>query len=144
MSNSDILYLFTILEAIQKAKIYIKDIVNSDDFYQKNDQMIFNATITLLIAIGEESKKLSELKKAMFTEINWDAIVGLRNIAAHNYRGIDPDLIWDSVVNNLPTLETACLNILYEYAHENLENRTDILDFIENPYYKQLKDIIKL
>jgi hypothetical protein len=43
--------------AIEKIIIYSNEFVSADDFLNSNNQMNFNGTITLLIAIAEETKK---------------------------------------------------------------------------------------
>jgi len=144
MSTKDLLPLFTILEAIQKVKIYIQDIPDEDAFYHRKDQLFFNATVGLLIAIGEEAKKLSSEAKNKHVDIDWGAIIGMRNIAAHDYRGIDPSIVWDSAKDYLPSLEITCLNILKEYADNDKLTREYIKEFLENPYYRHLKGVVCL
>jgi len=47
MFNKNILYTLTILEAIEKIKIYIKRFDNADNFFLANDQLNFNATVRI-------------------------------------------------------------------------------------------------
>ena len=41
-------YILTILEAIEKIFIYVRDVDNADAFYTYNEQMNFNASQVLL------------------------------------------------------------------------------------------------
>ncbi|MDY0121366.1 MAG: hypothetical protein RBR54_05420 [Sulfurimonas sp.] len=59
-SDKNLIYFFTILEAIEKINFYSNDCKDDEEFYHCNHQMNFNATVNLLIAIGEENKKISE------------------------------------------------------------------------------------
>lgn len=45
-------------------------------------------------------------------EIPWVQIAGARNILAHQYLGVDNELIWNIVARELPLLEKA----IFEYA----------------------------
>jgi hypothetical protein len=50
--EKNLVYVLTILEAIEKIKIYSSDFENPDDFLWANQQLNFNGTVNLLIAIG--------------------------------------------------------------------------------------------
>lgn len=133
-SEKNLVHILTILEAIEKAFIYSEDIHNADDFWLANDQMNFNACVSLLIAIGEESKKIDENLKNEYDVIQWKAIAGMRNILAHHYRGIDPGMAWDIIINDLPQLKKVTISMLpkLEYPKDML------LTALDSEYYKHL------
>ncbi|MCF6332504.1 MAG: DUF86 domain-containing protein [Draconibacterium sp.] len=54
------------------------------------------------IVLGEEVGKLSDDYKLKNTQINWAKIHGLRNIIAHHNFGINVDLVWQIIQNDLP------------------------------------------
>lgn len=56
-SSKNVAFLLTMLEAIEKIAIYTKGIKSAEDLLAKDDQLVFNACQTLLMVIGEESKK---------------------------------------------------------------------------------------
>ena len=133
------LYILTILEAIEKIFIYSSEFTDEEDFYLANKQLYFNASVNLLIAIGEENKKIdNELKTS--DEINWKNISAMRDKISHNYRGIDESMVWEIIKNYLPTLKKLLIEMLpkvknsREYIHEALQT-----SFYEDLYYLKQK-----
>lgn len=37
-------------------------------------------------------------------EIDWQGIVGMRSKIVHDYLNVDEDVVWDTVINELPAL----------------------------------------
>lgn len=111
-SPKNILYIISSLAAIEKRIIYTKEFNTPLELLEANNQMNFNATNTLLIAIAEETKKIDiQLLKTEY-DIQWQNIADMRNILVHDYRGIDPEIVFDVIKNELPKLNTALLNLL--------------------------------
>jgi uncharacterized protein with HEPN domain len=46
--------------------------------------------------------------------VPWSQIVGMHNILAHRYFGIDVDIVWSAVEHNLPQLKSQVDLILSE------------------------------
>ena len=67
-----------------------------------NNSMMRFATIKQLEIIGEAVNQLSGQIKDENPDVDWKAIIGLRNITVHVYFGIDTSIIWNIVTNNLP------------------------------------------
>ncbi|XHR94732.1 DUF86 domain-containing protein [Mucilaginibacter sp. UC70_90] len=40
----------------------------------------------------------------MFTDLEWKQIIGMRHILVHEYFGVDFNLIWQVIINDLPVL----------------------------------------
>jgi len=76
--SRNMLYILTILEAIEKIFLYCDSFQNEEQFYYANKQLNFNATVNLLIAIGEENKKIDEKLKQVDT-VNWKSISAMRD-----------------------------------------------------------------
>ncbi len=138
MFDKNLLYILTILEAVEKVLIYTKSFTNAEEFYKNQDQLQFNATVNLLIAIGEESKKIDGSLKNKSEEVNWKLLAGLRDKISHDYRGIDPEIIWSVVKEDLVILKNVILNILKDMKIEK-----DLLkEIINSEYYKHLRYLI--
>ncbi|MCB0218873.1 MAG: DUF86 domain-containing protein [Chrysiogenetes bacterium] len=98
------LYLRDILEAITRIESYVEDV---DQRGFAADQMRVDAVIRNLEVIGEAAKHLRESERALAPDIPWRKIAGLRNILAHEYFGVDLDIVWDVIITHLPPLRRA-------------------------------------
>ena len=70
----------------------------------RKDRKTVDAVLRNLEVIGEAVKKLPADFRRNHPEVEWKKIAGLRDIVIHEYFGIDEELIWDIVQNNLPEL----------------------------------------
>lgn len=62
-----------------------------------------------VLQIGELCNGLSEeYRNATGGKIQWNAIRGLRNIVAHAYGSIKLDILWDTIMSDIPTLKQFC------------------------------------
>jgi uncharacterized protein with HEPN domain len=100
-----------ISDAIAEIKNYVKG-VSFDEFLANS--MMKNACIRQLEIIGEASSRISDELKNEHKEVAWRPIIGLRNLLIHEYFGVDENVVWDVVENNLPELETQVLAIIAE------------------------------
>ena len=127
-SDKNLIYIFTILESIEKINLYTKNFSDDESFYYANDQMNFNAVVSLLIAIGEENKKIEQEIKDDYT-FSWNDISKMRDKISHNYRGINPYMVWDIIQNSLGDYKKVLIKTLpnideYEVAlDETLDSR---------------------
>ena len=67
--------------------------------------MRVEATVFNLMQIGELAKESlgDEVKKAI-TTVPWQQIYGLRNRIVHGYSGVNMQIVWDTVREDLPAL----------------------------------------
>ena len=99
--RSDDLLLNDILESITKIKLYTSNL-NFDSFI--NDSKTVDAVIRNFEIIGEASNRLSEVFKENNVEIDWFRIIGFRNRIVHDYMGIDFEIVWSIIQNDLGSL----------------------------------------
>jgi uncharacterized protein with HEPN domain len=98
--KDDKLYLFHISECIEKIGKYTA--AGRDAFLV--DDKTRDAVIRNLQTMAESAKRISEDLKAKHPEIEWRGLAAFRNVAVHDYIGIDWDIVWDIVTKDLPTL----------------------------------------
>lgn len=138
MNKNNILFLLTILQCIENIKIYSAGYKTASDFRWGNQKRDFNATIAQLIAIGEESCKIDDDLKKEFSNIRWDSVIGMRNVLAHNYRGVDGDLVWSTIREKLTPLKHACIQMLYSLEPDKKELEEEL----SSPFYKDIKYLL--
>ena len=68
------------------------------------DDRTYDAVVRNPEIIGEGANWLPLEAQQLASEIEWRKIVGLRNLIAHAYSGIDNDILWDVVGNEVPKL----------------------------------------
>ena len=100
------LYLDDIIEAVRRIKEFTND-MDFDDF--KADIKTQDAVVRNLEIIGEASGRLPEEVHLSAPEIEWRKIVGIRNILAHEYFGVDLEIVWKTVKEDLPILKERLL-----------------------------------
>lgn len=90
-----------ILDAIISIQGYVSE-ASYKDFMA--NPMMQDACVWQLQIIGEASSKVSQELKETQSEIPWQDMKKFRNIAAHQYFGIDENIIWDIIQQDLDTL----------------------------------------
>ena len=111
--SKNILYIVSALAAIEKINLYTQEFISPGSLLEANNQMNFNATTTLLIAIAEETKKIDENLLEKQPDIKWQNISEMRNILAHDYRGVDPEIVFDVIKNEVPKLKIAFIEMIF-------------------------------
>jgi uncharacterized protein with HEPN domain len=79
------------------------------------DPHLRRSFVRSLEVIGEATKNLSQDLKNEHPEIDWRKIIGMRDKLIHYYFGVDWDIVWDVVKNNLPTFRRQIEVLLHEF-----------------------------
>ena len=88
-------------ESIQRIISYTRNI-EYDDFihdYKTQDAVIRNIEI-----MGEAVKSLSEKTRIDNADIPWNSIAGTRDKLIHDYFGVNIDIVWNIVKEDIPGL----------------------------------------
>ena len=111
MKNEDVLIIKKILK-------YCNDIENllirfDTDFEKYKTDISFQYACNMcIIQIGELANRLSEEAKENTKNIPWRAIRGMRNFHAHNYENVDLEIVWNTLLEDIPVLKQNLKKIL--------------------------------
>jgi len=109
MSRDPRLYLEDILQSCSKVLQYIAGL-NQNQFFQ--DPKTYDAVLRNLEIIGEAAKNIPDEFRNQHLEIEWRRITGFRDIVAHEYFGINDEIVWDIIQNKIPDLQEQITKIL--------------------------------
>ena len=69
------------------------------------DEKTIDAVVKNIEVIGEAASRLPVEIQEKFPDVPWALMKQMRNILAHEYFGIDLDIIWKTIQNDLPLLK---------------------------------------
>ncbi|HXJ92168.1 MAG TPA: DUF86 domain-containing protein [Terriglobia bacterium] len=102
-------YAEDILESIRRIHEYTRGL-SLDGL--KKDLRTLDAVVRNLEVIGEAARNIPDQVRIAHSAVDWKNVIGLRNILAHEYFGIDADIIWDIIQNKLAGLRESVQRIL--------------------------------
>lgn len=76
--------------------------MSSKEFFE--DDKTLDAVIRNFEIIGEAANRMPEEIRDAFNNVNWHRIRGFRNRIIHDYMGIDYEIVWEIIVNDLEEL----------------------------------------
>jgi uncharacterized protein with HEPN domain len=106
--KDDLAFIEHILLCIDKIQEYTKNLT-SQEF--NNNELIQDAVIRNIEIIGEATKKISKDLKSQYREIPWKEMSGMRDKLIHDYFGVDVDVVWKTVNEDIPYLKSLIENI---------------------------------
>lgn len=86
-------------EAILRINVYVENL-NYEEFL--NDIKTQDAVVRNLEIIGEAIKNISEELKEKYPRVPWKDLAGVRDKLIHHYFGVNLDIVWNIVKEELP------------------------------------------
>lgn len=111
MSRDVNLFLDDMQVACEKVIRYVKGLKQTQFL---KDEKTYDAVVRNLTIIGEAVKNVPQEIRKLHPGIEWRKIAGFRDIAVHDYFGIDEDILWDIIQNEIPYLLTQLNQIIIE------------------------------
>ena len=110
---------------IREFRDYLDDIVNAmddvDDFTKdmtfdnfNEDKKTINAVIRSFEVIGEAAKNVPDNIKEQYTDIPWKRMAGMRDKLIHEYFGVDLEIIWAVIKDELPPIRPKIKKIIQD------------------------------
>ncbi|MDP3685438.1 MAG: DUF86 domain-containing protein [bacterium] len=110
MSNDEA-YVRHIIEAIEKIERYLNG-VPAEEFTRRD--LLIDGVVRELEIIGEAARHFSQEFRSQHPDIPTQDIVGMRDHLIHQYFGVDLDIVWKTVQDDLPSLKAQLQRILGE------------------------------
>lgn len=111
MSKSPLEYLRHIQDEMNFILIHSADF-SKDDFL--GNDMFKRACVRSLEIIGEAVKNLPREFTSKYPNIEWNLIARTRDVLIHHYFGVNYNIVWDIVQNDIPVLKKHIDQILKE------------------------------
>ena len=96
-------YLDDILAASDNITHFLTGVNSSDEL--EHDLKTFHAVIRNIEIIGEACRQMPRSVKNRYSQIPWQKISNMRNVIAHEYFGVDAELVWQVCRKSVPALE---------------------------------------
>lgn len=96
------LYLEDILESVKNIRSYVGKFASNELL---KDRMRVDAVVRNFEIIGEAASKIPQETRDKYPSIEWRRISDFRNVLAHEYFGVDYELMWEIIKEKLPELE---------------------------------------
>lgn len=104
-------YIQDILEALGEVEDFTTG-MQFEDFVE--DKKTVNAVVRSLEVIGEATKKIPDNLRKKHSEIPWKRMAGMRDKLIHEYFGVDLEIVWEVVNNELPPIKPLIQKVLEE------------------------------
>ncbi len=100
--RNPLLYLDDILVACRKIEDYL-DEAEEDDFTE--DELVVDGVVRNLEIIGEAAGNIPKSFRKKQPEVEWRKLKEFRNVLAHEYFGVNLEIVKDLVENKLPEIK---------------------------------------
>ena len=101
MSRDWLLYLDDLIDSAEKIQRFV--LGRSFQTFS-SDEMLFDAVLFNLEVIGEAVKKLPEEAKSSAPDANWTGPARMRDLIAHHYFSVDPQIVWEAATQHIPKI----------------------------------------
>lgn len=108
-------YLRHILDEIEYLSISTKGV---DKATFLSDETLKRAFVRSIEVIGEAVKQIPNPMRERYTDIEWQAIAGMRDRLIHRYFGVDYEVVWDVVANKIQPLADGIRKMLVQESNK--------------------------
>lgn len=103
------LYLADIEDALGKVERYTQNLSFKD--FASNQQVI-DAVVRNFEVIGEAVRNIPSEVTLAHPDVPWEKMIGMRNKIVHEYFGVDEEIVWKTIQEDLPVFRGQIAKIL--------------------------------
>jgi len=112
-------YLRDILDAVEKVAKFTEGI--SFEQFAADDRTNF-AVVRALEVIGEATKRIPPTIREQYPHIPWSEMARMRDKLIHDYFGVDLQVVWRTVQEDLPPLQVQVAQVIGELSAREANN----------------------
>ena len=108
-------YIQDILDTIADIEEFVSGL-DFEDFGK--DKKTLYAVIRGIEVIGEAAKKIPDIIRDRYKDIPWRDMAGMRDKLIHDYFGVDVEVLWKTIEQDIPLLRALISEIIKELKKE--------------------------
>ena len=110
--RNELLFLQDILDSAD-AILEFTDGLDANKFSQ--NRLVYSATIREFEIIGEATIHLSDETLSKYDQILWRDLKDFRNLLIHEYFGVDSQIVFNTIKNDLPLLKKVVKDMITDF-----------------------------
>ncbi len=114
MTRDYSLFIKDILQAINDIEAFTRDM---DYAAFRIDEKTKSAVVWKITNIGEAAKSVPETIRVRYRSIPWKDMAKMRDKIAHQYFGIDYELVWGVIEKELPVIKPEIEKAVQQIGH---------------------------
>ncbi len=100
-----------IVDAVARIEEYTQN-MEYEDF--KGNHLVQDGVIRQIEVVEEAAKRIPFSVKVKYSEIPWTGMAGIRDKMIHGYFGVDLNVVWKIVIEEVPKAKPKIIKILKE------------------------------
>jgi uncharacterized protein with HEPN domain len=114
-------YLKDILDNAEKARRFVLGVEYAA--FREDEQKVY-AVVRALEIIGEAARHIPRNLRLKYPDVPWSKMTGMRDKVIHDYFGVDLEVLWKTVQQDLPELQQAVAKMLAEELGKNADDKS--------------------
>ena len=107
-------WLFRLEDIVESSALIAEYVQGMSYANWVKDRKTIDAVVRNLQIIGEATNHVPEDVRSRYNDVPWAQLRGMRNILIHEYFGVDTDILWRAVTEDVPRLRKQIQKIIDE------------------------------